>query len=273
MVFNLHGIQHAAKQFMTDNSTTILTAGGVVGTVTTAVLAGRAGFKAAEIIQEEQRNLGNMSAQEMENHVKTGGKDWLETKDKVKLVWPQFVPPVLVGSATIGSIVMANRMSAQKAAALAAAYGVSQNQLQEYRAKVEEKLGFKKEEAIRDEVQQDRVNQNPPPKDVIIIGSGEVLCYDAWSGRYFKSSVEAIRKAENAVHREIMNANEAPLRTFYDELGLLPVAMDNELGWNLNHPMHLHITSVLTPDETEPCIAIEFTEFPIMDYREYRHHG
>ena len=40
------------KYLLNENSTTILTAAGVVGTVGTAVLTGRATFKAAELIRE-----------------------------------------------------------------------------------------------------------------------------------------------------------------------------------------------------------------------------
>jgi hypothetical protein len=261
----LSDAKERAQQLVQDNATTILTAGGVVGTVTTAVLAGRAGFKAAEIIREEQENRA------IKDHVIGEPMDpelpSLTKKEQVMLVGLQFLPPVLTGSATVGAIILANRMSAQKAAALAAAYGLAEKQLGEYKDKVQEKLTGPKATAIRDEIQQDRVNENPPKNSqVIVIGSGEVLFYDAFSGRYFKSSVEAVRRAENAVHKEILNANEAALRSFYDELDLPPVTMDEHLGWNINHPMGIEISAVVTPEE-EPCLAIEFTELPIQDFR------
>lgn len=250
------------QRLVQENATVILTAGGVVGTVATAVLAGRAGYKAAELIMiAEGERIANVSNDDV--------IEPLSKTDKVKLVGLQFAPPVLTGGATIASIVMAHRMSASKAAALAAAYGVSQNQLQEYKAKVEEKLGLKKADAIRAEVQQDRVNNNPPGKDVVIIGSGEVLCYDSWSGRYFKGTVEGIRKAENAVNQEIFESNEAPLKTFYEALDLLPVSMDNELGWNIGHQCKVHFDAVLSPEQ-EPCMTVEFVNYPIQEYRVLR---
>jgi hypothetical protein len=136
MMFSI--LQHRAKTLITENASTILTAGGVIGTVTTATLAGRAAFKAADIIREEEVK----AVQEGNGHT-MGLSNW----ERTRLVWPLFIPPVIIGGATIGSIVMANQMSAQRAAALAAAYGISQKQLDEYKRKLEEKLGVKKAEA------------------------------------------------------------------------------------------------------------------------------
>lgn len=272
-MLKLQGLQDAVRKFWTDNATTILTGAGVAGTAATGVLAWRGGYKACQKHIERENILASEAVTTLNE---TGDPDAVKTMtkpEKVMLALPDTIPSVLAGGGTIAAIIMAHKMNAQKAAALAALYGLSQKQLEEYKNKIDEKLTGPKSQAVRDEIQQDRVNQNPPPKDVIIIGSGEVLCYDSWSGRYFKSSVEAIRKAENAVHLEILNSNAAPLRTFYDALGLLPVSMDNELGWNSNHPMNIHITSVLTPDETEPCIAIEFTNYPVMEYENHRHYS
>jgi len=261
----LADLQKKAQNLISDNASAILTAGGVIGTVTTAVLTGRATFKAAELIEMERIERLKRLPELPEDQ--THELPMLERKEKILLVWPAYIPPVLAGSATIGSIILANRMSAQKAAALAAAYGLSQKQLDEYKSKVEEKLGVKKAEAIRDDIQQDRVRNNPPESSqVIIIGNGEVLCYDSYSGRYFKSTVEHIRRAETVVQREILHGNECSLQTFYDELDLPPIGLSNDVGWNINHPISVHISTVLSPDE-EPCLAIEFAELPIYEYR------
>lgn len=256
-------IQDAHKKvvsLLSENATTILTAGGVVGTVTTAVLTGRAAAEATKRIADKYMEVNaNITAPERARE--------LTKTEKLQVAGPLFVPPIVVGGFTIGSIVMANRMSAQKAAALAAAYGVAQGQLDEYKAKVAEKLGMKKAETIRDELQQDRVTENPPnSQKIVIIGNGEVLCYDAYSGRYFKSTVEYIRRAEIVVQGEIMSGNECSLKVFYDELDLPPIDMAEEVGWNINHPIKVVISTVLSPEE-QPCLAIEFQEFPIHDWR------
>ena len=69
------------------------------------------------------------------------------------------------------------------------------NQLLEYKTKVVQEIGKTKETKIHDEVVKDHISKNPPNIDnVIMTGSGDVLCYDMLSGRYFMSSYETIRQ-------------------------------------------------------------------------------
>ena len=82
---------------------------GVAGSVTTAVLSGRAGFKAAQIIADTPDD-------EARPH-----SNW----ERFKQVWPQFIPAAGVGAVTITSIIMSNRLSSREAAALGVAYGLS----------------------------------------------------------------------------------------------------------------------------------------------------
>lgn len=249
---NLSIITRKAGQFLEDNATTILTAGGVIGTTMTAILTAKATFKAAEIISLEENAEGD--------------EHDLSTSEKVKLVWPHYIPPVVVGTATIGSIVAANYMSAKRAAALAAAYGISERQLKEYKDKVLEKVGPNKERALRDEIAQDRVT-NTPSKEVIVLASGDVLCFDMTTGRYFRGSVEKIRRAENTINQELFNHQYASLSHFYDEIGLPPTSFSDDVGWNLAQggAFEVQFSTTRSPDD-EPCIAIDFTTAPKTDY-------
>lgn len=244
-------LQEKVRHILAENATAILTAGGVAGTVGTAVLTGRASFKAAEVIKE--RELPEQKFGEE-----------LDKKAKVLLVWPLFLPPVGLGTATIASIIMANRLSAKKAAALAAAYGISEKSFQEYREKALEKLGVNKEQKVRDEVAQDRINKHPN-SEVIVIGGGEVLCYDMLTGRYFRSSVEGIKKAESKLHSEIYHHMYASLTSFFDDIGLPPTDYTEEVGWNSNNIPEVQFSTTLTPDD-KPCIAINFNNTPRPDY-------
>lgn len=256
MIFK--GIQTSTHQFLSNNASTILTAGGVVGTVATAVLTGKATFKAAEIIHEEEiRRIAQADRDTM----------GLSTFTKVKLVGPQYIPPIIVGGLTIASIVMANKISASRAAALAAAYGVTQKQFEEYKAKVAEKLTGPKKTSINDELAQDRVT-NTPNREVIILADGEVLCFDQFTGRYFRSSVERIRKAEQTINRRLATCAYASLTEFYDEIGLPPTTVSDTVGWSMldqDQAFEIQLSTVMTPDE-KPCIAIDFNVLPKPDY-------
>lgn len=256
---HLPDVKRLAGQFLEENASSILTAGGVIGVTMTAALTGKASFRAAEILREKQ-----IQAEDPDG----GFPDRQLTKaDKVKAVWPLYIPPVAIGAATIGSIIAANMMSAKRAAALAAAYGISERNLREYKEKVTEKLGLNKERALRDEIAQDRVSNNPPTKEVLILASGDVLCYDMLTGRYFQSTVENIKKAENRINQELFNHQYASLSHFYEEIGVPPTTYTDEVGWNqmTTGALEVRFSTTTSPDD-RPCIAIDFVVPPKPDY-------
>src|SRR5262249_34281366 len=146
---------------------------------------GRASFQAAKLIAaEEKKRVDNAGYDERDPRNPDVDLS-MTTKDKVKLVWPFYIPAAVMGASTIGSIIMANQVASKKIAALAVASGISERALQEYKAKVVEKIGESKEMAIRDEVAQDRVNNTPlNTREIILAGTGDVLCFDMLTGRY-----------------------------------------------------------------------------------------
>lgn len=256
------------KYVLGDNAPTILTAVGVTGTVATAILTGRATFKAAEIISREtalaETELQLRTAAEGGSLIRIPAAT-LSRTEKVKLTWRLYLPPVATGAVTIACIVTANKISSKKIAALTFAAGVSERAFTEYKDKVVEKLGDRQDQKIRDEIAQDRVNANPPSGSVVVVGSGEVLCYDMLTGRYFKSSMEDIKRAENKVNYELINFNSCSLSFFYDEIGLEPTAYTDSVGWNMSNPLEVKFSTTLSPDN-QPCIAIDFSRPPIHDY-------
>lgn len=246
-----------ATHLVEDNSTTILTGIGVAGTITATVLSGRAGFRAAEILAEHEYKKEYKAGEQAENTT---------TKEKIWLVGPQFIPVVGMNVVTVAAIIFANRLSAKETAAMAAAYSLSDKTFQEYKEKVQEKLGQNKETALRDEIAQNRVDANPPDsRNIIITGSGEVLCYDTLTDRYFESTVEKIKQAENAVNLEIVNADAVPLSRFYDHIGLMPTPFTEDVGFNIDNRCDVQISATMSKDN-RPCMAIDFASWPKPNY-------
>lgn len=243
-----------ASNFAGENSSGILTGIGVTGVVTTAIFTGRASFKAAELIENDRRNRVDVDQPEQ------------DLKDKVKLVWPLYIPPVAVGITTIAAILMANHEASKKIAALTVASSISERTLQEYKAKVIERFGENKAVGVRDSIAQDRVNKTPMTgKETIIVENGDVLCFDMHSGRYFHSSMEKLRRAENKINFEILNHMYASLSSFYDEVGLAPTSYSDDVGWNGNEIFEITFSSVISPDG-RPCIAYDFARAPFAEY-------
>lgn len=257
----LTDLKNQATSFVSNNATTLLTAGGVVGTVATAVLTGRASIKAYQLLEAEQEELERLTAAMPK--VDGAPEPQLSFKHKAIIVAPHFVPPVVMGALTVGSIVMANRVSAQQAAALAAAYGIAGKQRDEYIAKLQEKLSPKKADEATGEIQQDRIDRHPPGQ-TIVVGTGPVLCYDAFSDRYFKTTADHIRRAERVVNGEIETGGYCKLGMFYHELELPQTMFDDMLGWNIHNQCKVVISAMMMNDDA--CLCLEFLNLPVPDF-------
>jgi Family of unknown function (DUF6353) len=261
-------VSQRVGRFASENSTLLLTAGGVVGTVATAVLSGRAGYKYAQILREKQ----DTQLVEENDMVLLGDVLYndevvlpsIDTLEKLKLGGVYFLPPLVVGGATIASIIMAHRISSAKIAALAAAYGLADRNLAEYKAKVAEKLTGPKNAAIGEEISQDRVNRSDGYQSIVIV-EGEVLCFDEPTARYFRSTMEKVRKAVNTTNAEILNSGWANATFFYHELGLPATSWTDDMGWNTDQLIDMKYDTVRSPDD-RPCISIDFNVLPKPDY-------
>ena len=146
---------------------------------------------------------------------------------------------------------------------MAAAYSLSEKAFTEYQEKVTETLGKGKEQKVRDEIEQDRVRANPVGP--VVIGDGQVLVYDSYTGRYFNSSVEAIRSAVNEINFQLNHNMYASLSDFYNILGWPCTDISDELGWTNAKLMVVDFSTVLA-DDGRPAVSIRFRTDPIRDY-------
>lgn len=243
-----------------DNSPLILTGIGVAGTLSTALLTGKATFKAAEILEEERKERNQSVGFGIRNDVD------FPIREQIRAVWPLYIPAAGTAALTITCIIVANRIGTRRAAAIAAAYTVSEKAFEEYREKIIEKLGANKERAARDELSQDRMDRNPASKnEVVITGGGDVLCYETYTGRYFRSSMEDIKKAQNDLNYRIINSTYASLNDFYDLLGLDHVSIGEEVGWSSDKLLDIYYSTTISDDQ-KPAISIEFRVQPVRDY-------
>jgi hypothetical protein len=249
-----------SERFLIDNSPSMLSGVAVTGSLTIAYLTGRGSFKASKILEIEQAKLDVMETER-------GRK--LTTKEKVFHTWQCYIPPAIAVAGTIGCIVAAGHINAKRMAALAVAYKVSENQFGEYKEKVREIIGGKKDDEIRTELAQDRVTKNPPGQHVFTAFGGEALCLDKWTDRYFRCDMQTIRAAENDLNKTLLIGRNdvVTLADFYDAIGLSAPKCAQPVGWNSDVPLELRFDSVLTPDG-EPVLVMDFavTPFPIQAY-------
>lgn len=250
-----------AAKLAIDNSPTILTSLGVVGAVSTALLAGKASFEAADIIRlkeakDETRGIHIDDPREI-------------LKQRFQLVWKLYVPAVTMGAASVACIIGANQIGNRRAAGLAAALSISEKIGVEYRNKVIEKIGAKKEELVRADIIQDRVNRANWEDDSIEIHGiqqGEI-CYDKYSGQYVWNTEEGLRSAVNDLNRIVIQQGYATVGDFYDILNMPALSWSHSIGWSSDSTlMDIRFSSVLTPSG-KPVKAFEFDVEPVRDYR------
>lgn len=254
------------------HSPEILTGIGIAGMITTTVLAVRATPKALELIEDEKRRQNR----EIVKEACRDGQDCcpqvtkLKPLEVVKVAWKPYVPAAVTGVASVGCLIGASSVSARRNAALAAAYNLSQTALTEYKEKVIETIGEKKERTIKDKIAQEKVDKNPVSKsEIFVTGRGEVLFLEPVSMRYFTSDIENIRRIVNDINERLTTGVEEyiSLSEFYDEIGLSHTATSDDMGWNLGRDGQLKLDYPATKtDKGEPCLMLDYHVMPRYDY-------
>lgn len=232
----------------------ILTGVGIAGFISAGIMGIKVTPLALELIDERKEEL------EVEE---------LTPVETIKTTWTCYAPVAGLALVSAACVVGGSTISAKRSAALATAYALSEGTLKEYKDKVVETIGEKKEKEVRDAIAKDRIEKNPVVSDKVFnTGKGNTLCYDGFSGvgGYFRSDIEVIRKAVNEVNRRLLLDNYISLNDFYEEIGLEPTKLGYTLGWNIEQSLiEVDFSSQLTPDK-EPCLVIDFKNPPVYDY-------
>ena len=253
---NLANFMANTREFINKRSPEILTGIGIAGMITTTALAVRATPKALELIEEKKDE---------------DAVDELSSLEVVKTAWKPYIPAAVTGIVSVACLIGASSANAKRNAALATAYKLSETALSEYREKVVETIGEKKEKTVRDKVAEERVKNNPVSKsEVIVTNNGTTLCFDPISARYFKSSIDKIKRAENELNKQMLHdiSGYVSLNDFYDELGLDHTTIGDDLGWNVNKLIDISFSSQLN-DNGEPSVVLDYLVAPKSNFYKF----
>lgn len=253
---NLQSMTRQALRSLKKHSPGILTGIGIVGLLATSIMAVDATPKAMELIREKKEELG---------------VEKLTAAETVKATWKCYIPAAVTAATSVACIVGANSVNAKRQAALATACTLSETAMREYKDKVVETIGEKKEREVMDAIAKDKIEKNPVSKsEVILTNKGDTLCFDPWSSRYFKSDAEKLRKAVNDLNYQLINEGCVTLNDFYYDIGLDETRPGETLGWNINRggQVQFRFSSQVAEDGT-PCLVLEFVNPPSYDYSQY----
>lgn len=231
-----------AKTFLRNNSSIILTCTASVGVIATAITAAKATLKAEKILKANQD---------------------LDTKEKIKLVAPVYIPSALIGISTIGCIFGVHGVNKRIQSSMTSAYAMLYSSYEEYKKTADDVIGEGTDYKIRGAIMQNHYNDSILPKT----GDGECLFMEFNSLQLFSSTLNKVSEAEKAMNELIDIRGHAYLSEMLELLGLPYIEEDGEKGWStttLNgKPFEILITK---PSESDDFYAVYTTIDPVPDY-------
>lgn len=262
-----------AEVFTKKNSPVILTGLAVVGVISTAYSAFKAGPRADKILEEYRKDMRDCHPNDKEAKRAVVG-------ETVKKMVPVVAPPVIMGGTTIACVIGSHSISSRRIAVLSAAYSLSESTVKNLNNKMEEMLGEKKTRAIKDSIMKDKLRETEKNDqkllgdgNVIVPDNGYVLCKDLHSGRPFYSTAEKIKQAIVKCSFDVQQDMWVSLNEFYDEIGspqLEHIPLGDDLGWNVEDTIRgqlpITLTAILT-DDGKPCLCVDADVSIRSDYR------
>lgn len=202
------------KDFLNDNSTTILTGMNIIGVIGTAVLAAKETPKAIKLIEEK------------ENYKKDKYGYSLTRLEKILFATPAYLPAILTGTATITCVLAANHIHKVNQNALRTAYISAAGALSAYKDKVNMMFGENAQNVIESEIEKD--------KELYFkyIDLHETkLFYEPISNRYFEMSLYEFKECEYKVNRMFNFLGGLKLNDIYEFIGLSATEYGEQVGW------------------------------------------
>lgn len=228
---NFQRLAQRSKIYLRKASPTILSGLGAVGVIVTSVLAVKATPKAIERIRSDS----------CVNH---DGDPYAYTKlEAVKSAWTCYIPAVTIGTSTIVCIFGANVLNKRSQAAISSSYALLNTSYQDYKNKLKELYGEEAHQKIIDSIAVEHAN-DMYITSTTFLGGGSLdfdehnpddnrLFYDAFSKRYFESSINRVIQAEYHLNRDFALSGHLPVNHFYEFLGLELLDGGDDIGWSV----------------------------------------
>lgn len=209
------------REGITKNSPTILAVIGGVGVIGSVVLASKAAVKTKEDIAKAQEEA----------------EEDLEFKEKAKIYAKNYWPTAAMVVATEVCIYGSNHINKQRFAALASAYILKETDFKEYKEHVEETIGHKKAQEIKDSLIQKHIkhteqNESNTAEPIMPRGTKLDLWWDETSKRYFYSNVDYVRRAEIEANAMLQKNGFVGVNDIYEILGLETIPLMDNDGWD-----------------------------------------
>lgn len=158
----------------------ILVAVGVIGTISSAVMACKSTLKVNEVISEAKDNIDKIHEAKEKGFTKAGKSyDAEDNKKDLTLAYVQtgvklvklYAPSIILGAASLGCVIASNDILRKRNAAIAAAYAAIDKGFKDYRNRVVERFGNDVDRELRynikaKEIEETIVDENGKEKTV-----------------------------------------------------------------------------------------------------------
>lgn len=195
------------KKFLIKNSSNILTIVGIGGVIATTYSSVKSTVKAVRLI--DQFN-----------------DEKLNNKEKIKLVYKEYIPTAIIASGTIFCMLGANYLNKKSQASLASAYMLLERSYSEYKNKVSE-LYENSNSIIQEKISKDLYNPDIEIDD-------KELFFDFTSMQWYASTMNEVKNAERIILDSFITTGVACVNDYYDFLGLKTISDGFLLGWSAN---------------------------------------
>lgn len=228
----------------------IMVIGGIVGGVTSAVLACKATTKLQTVLDESAEEIKKVDAY-TELHGFTEKYNEQDYKNDIRLLKAQrigkvirlYLPSALLGAASVGSILYGHNILSKRNAAISAAYAAVDKSFKEYRQRVVEQYGEDVDRQLRFNTIKKTVtevdeNGNKVERDVEEIDPGSysefAKFFDAGSKYWCKSAesnLSFLKTQQIWANKKLRDKGFLLLNDVYDLLDIAPTKAGMVVGW------------------------------------------
>lgn len=260
-----------ARTLVNKNASVIFAGAAIIGVGVTAYMIGKTSFKAG--IEEERRvnelkwkqdELNKAREEDDQTHHEfehATGKEFIMT------YWRDYIPAAISGTLTVGAIVMSQIISFRQLAAMAGLYAMTNKELETVYEKVTGECGKNKAKKVKEEVVKEGIRNSHSNINEVAMSSDDMLTlfYDPMSDRYFRKSIEEVRKGTMEVAKDIASGVGVSLNDFYDAIGVSRTELGDLVGWRSCDVFDIDFVGEVAPN-SEPCLSLCFDKKPNIKY-------
>lgn len=234
----------------------ILVAAGVVGVITSGVMACKATLKVNEVVEQSKKDIDTIHESAEKGYTPAGLEYSQEdAKKDLTIAYVQtgvkfaklYGPSVVLGALSITSIVASNHILRKRNVALAAAYTAVDKGFKEYRKRVVERFGKEIDRELRYNIKAKEVEETVMNEDgtdstekkvINVMGPNDYSPYSivfddgnpGWNKDPEKTKFFLIQQ-QNWANEKLQSQGHLFLNEVYDMLGAPRTAYGNEVGW------------------------------------------